>query len=191
MDGIILLLLIFLIPTLIVGGIIFISFWLPKKLGFPKAGKVIGSLTCCFFAYVIIAMIFEDELFSKNDAIELLEEQKIYLSDDFKLEENSSTWAIGDYYHSFTLKISEKDKKRIIREIKSAPNYKDSTYEITDLLYLKKERKINIKYFQNHETKTSYVREYIEEHGEGYAPTYRQIYVDKVENELRFIEIDD
>lgn len=191
MDEFLFLFLVLIIPILIVAGIIFLSFWLPKKLGFPKAGKIIGVFTCCFFIYTVVAMIFEDELFSKNDARELLEEQKVYLNDDFKLEENSSNWAIGDYYHSFTLSISEKDKNRIIEEIKTASNYKDSSVQVTELLYVDDERKVNVKYFQNYETNTSYVKEYIEENGEGYAPTFRQIYVDKKENELRFIEIDE
>ncbi|SMC37277.1 hypothetical protein [Moheibacter sediminis] len=128
--------LVLLVPILIVVGIIFLSFWLPKKLGFPKAGKIIGTLACCFFVYAVIAMIFEDELFSKNDAIELLEEQKIHLNDDFKLEENSSSWAIGDYHHSFTLSISENDKKQIVKEIKSTNDYKDSSTQVTELLYV-------------------------------------------------------
>lgn len=191
MDEFLFLFLVLIIPTLIVAGIIFLSFWLPKKLGFLKAGKIIGALTCCFFVYIVVSMIFEDELFSKNDAIELLEEQKIHLNDDFKLNENSSSWAIGDYYHSFTLSISEKDKNRIIKEIKSAPDYKDSSNQVTSLPHTQDERKINMKYFQNYETNTSYVREYFKENGEGYAPTFRQIYVDKKENKLRFIEIDE
>lgn len=190
MDGIILLLLIFIIPAIIIGGIIFLSFWLPKKLGFPKAGKVIGTVSCSFFAYIIIAMIFEDELFSKNDAIELLEEQNIHLDDDFKLEENSSSWAIGDYYHSFTLEISEKDKNKIIEEIKSTPNFKDSSFQVTELLYTDDEREVNVKYIQNYETTKSYIREYYRENGGNYAPTFRQIYIDKNDNTLTFHDID-
>lgn len=191
MDGIIFLFLIFVIPALIVGLIIFLSFWIPMKLGYPKAGKIIGILVSCFFVYVVIAMIYEDELFSKNDALELLEEQKFYLNDDFKLDENSTSWAIGDYYHSFTLSISENDKNRIIEEIKSAPNYRDSSFHVKELLYVQDERKINVKYFQNYETSTSYVREYYKENGGNYAPTFRQIYVDKEDNKLKFSEIDE
>ncbi|MBW4362459.1 hypothetical protein [Flavobacterium taihuense] len=37
--------------------------------------------------------------------------------------ENKSMSSIGDYYHTFTLKISEKDKTRIINEIKSSKNF--------------------------------------------------------------------
>lgn len=190
MDEIILLLLIFLLPAIIIGGIIFISFWLPKKLGFQKAGKVIGILVCCFFTYVVIQMIFEDELFSKNHEKELLGEQKIYLNDDSKLEENYSTWAIGDYYHTFTLTISENDKKRIINEIKSSPNYKDTTYNVTELLYSQEETPVGKRVFQNYETKLFYIREYFEENGKGYAPTFRKISIEKNKNKLIFEDID-
>lgn len=191
MDGFILLFLIFFIPTVIAGLIIFLSFWIPKKLGYPKAGKIIGTLVSCCFAYALFSMIFADELFSKNDALKLIKEQKIDLNDNFKLEKNSSSSAIGDYYHTFTLNISERDKNLIIKEIKSDPNFKDSSYPVTSLLYVQDERKVNVKYFQNYETSTSYVKEYYKENGGNYAPTFRQIYVDKKKNKLRFIEIDD
>lgn len=190
MDGIFLLLLIFLIPAIIIGSSIFLSFWLPKKLGFQKAGKVIGILVCCFFTYAIVYMIFEDKFFSKNDAIELLDEQKIYLNDDFKIEENHSTWAIGDYYHTFTLTISKNDKKRIIEEIKSSLHFKDITYNVIELVYSQEETPVGKRIVQNYETKLFYIREYFEENGKGYAPMFRKISIEKNKNKLIFEDID-
>lgn len=55
--------------------------------------------------------IFEDELFTKNEAKELLKEQNIQLKDVMEILENKQMSSIGEYYHTFTLKISEKTKQ--------------------------------------------------------------------------------
>ncbi|MDM1062544.1 hypothetical protein HXZ62_08205 [Empedobacter falsenii] len=66
----------------------------------------------------------------------MVEDLNFKLNDDFKLTENVSYWAIGDYYHTFTLEISDNDKNRLINEIKSSPNFMiDSIYSTTKLAY--------------------------------------------------------
>ena|SRR5690606_6265994 len=179
-----------LIIILLLSGIIFLSFWIPKKLGFPIAGKVIGSAVSCFLIYYLIVNYYEDELFSKNDAVELLEEQNIKLNDEFEIEENKSDWTIGDYYHTFTLSISENDKQRLINEIKSSPDFNETTNNVTELIYTQEEKPIGKKIFQNYETKNYYIREYYQENGEEYVPTFRKISIDKNKNELKFEDID-
>jgi hypothetical protein len=175
---------------LIACSVVFLCYYIPKKLGYPVIGKILGGIATCFFLYQFITEYFADELFSKNDAIELLNDQDIHLNDDFKIEENKTSWAIGDYYHTFTLNISEKDKNRIIQEVKESPDYKDSTNEITQLLYSSVEKTIGKRFTQNYETKYSYIREYYEENGEGIAPTFRSISIEKSENKLVFEDID-
>jgi len=174
----------------VAGSAIFLSYYIPKELGYPKIGKILAGIVSIFFAYFLTTELFVDELFSTNEAIELLNEQKIILNDDFKIEENKSDWAIGDYYHILRLSISENDKIRLIEEIKSSPGFKDTTYNVTELLYLQEERPIGKRIFQNYETESAYIREYFEEHGEGYAPTFRKISIDKKENLLTFEDID-
>ena len=44
---------------------------------------------------------------------------------------------------------------------------------------------------QNYEDSTRFVREYFEPNGQGYAPTYRRIEIDKTENKLIFEDIDE
>lgn len=94
-----------LILVVIIIGIVWLCFWIPKKFGYPKFGKYFSILVGTLIAIFILTEFFEDELFSKNDAKELLEEQNIALIDEFELTENKSMSGIGDYFHTFTLKI--------------------------------------------------------------------------------------
>lgn len=85
---------------------------------------------------LVLWTVFEDRLLTKNNAKELVEEQQIVLTDKFDLKENKSMSAIGDYYHTFTLTISERDKQNAILKIKSADNFKANNSTIDQMLYL-------------------------------------------------------
>jgi len=180
----------FLIIGVITVGIIFLSYWLPKKFGYPKIGKYLAIFVTLFFLVMILMSVFEDELFSKNEARELLKEQNIELKDDIEIKENKSMSSIGDYYHTFTLKISKKDKARIISEIKSSENFDqnitEKPYSEENNDYYKGPKRI-----KNYETGDKFVRELFEPHGEGYAPVWRKIEIVKDRNELIFEDIDE
>jgi hypothetical protein len=181
---------IFLFFLLIFSGIAFLFYWIPKRFGYPKVGKVLAGLVGVFFIVMAILTIFEDQLFSKRDAIKLLSRQEIVLNDDFELINNESMSAIGDYYHTFTLRISESDKERIVHEIVSAKDFNKniptgSYFSDRDDYYNGPKR---IKYY---ETETRYIKELFEPQGKGYAPTYRKIGVDKDDNLLIFEDIDE
>lgn len=176
---------------LIIAGILvfipYILYLIPKKLGYPKLGKILSGIFLFLCFSFGIYEIFRDEFFTKNNAKEFLAEQNIILKDDFKIKNNESHYAIGNYYHTFTLSISEKDKQRIIHQIKSSKDYKTENDSVNFFLYLEK---VNKKIIQNYETDNTYVREYLEPI-EGYAPTFRRISVKKNENELIFEDIDE
>lgn len=139
---------------------------------------------------IILWTAFEDQLFTKNNAKELVEEQQIILADKFELKENKSTSAIGDYYHTFTLKISDRDKQNAISKIKSADNFKTGNSSGDQTLYLSDKRYFGPKVTQNYETESAFVREYFQPSGqEGYAPTFRRILISKTNNELTFEDI--
>lgn len=144
---------------------------------------------CLFFTYRVFMVVFEDELFSKEDAIELLEEQNLFLKDNFKIDNNKFSSAIGEYYHTFTLSISEKDKNRLIEEIQSETDFKGTGTE--ELLYSSIDKYNGPKVSQNYKTELYYVREYLEPNGAGYAPTFRKISISKKENKIKFEDIDD
>lgn len=171
-------------------GIGLLFYHIPKKLGYPKVGKYLTGLFGLAVIVIVFMTVFEDQLFTKNDAKKLIEEQELKLTDEFKLENNESMWAIGDYYHTFTLTISEKDKLNVIQQIKSSNNFKEIGKPTTDLLFDIEDRYKGPKQTQNYETEKAFIREYIKPNGQGYAPTFRRIIVDKLKNELIFEDID-
>lgn len=173
-------------------GLGLLLYFVPKKLGYPKTAKYLTIAFGLFVLTIGLYIAFEDQLFTKNNARELVEEQDIKLTDDFELLKNESMSAIGDYYHTFTLKISERDKQNAITKIKSANNFKTGNSSLDQMLYLSEKRYFGPKVSQNYETENSYVREYFEPSGqEGYAPTFRRISISKTNNELTFEDIDE
>lgn len=173
-------------------GIAYLLYFVPRKVGHPKAGKY---LAIAFGTVVLVGtlwIVFEDQLFTRGNVKDLLQEQQIVLMDDFNIQDNHSSFAIGDYYHTFTLAISSRDRKRVIAKIKSSPGFKRNTSEIDSPLYLRQDRYMGPKIVQNFETEDSYVRAYFQPSGKkGYAPTYRRIFVSKTENKLTFEDIDE
>jgi hypothetical protein len=181
---------IFLIVFLICSGITFLFYYTPKKLGYPKVGIVLASIVGLFFIYVTITDIYADELFSKSDAEQLLIGQDIELNDDFELVQNESMTAIGDYYHTFTLKITKKDKERIIKEIQASKNF--HLNKPLEPHSMDREDYYNgSKQIKNYETEHQFIREFFEPHGDGYAPTWRKIEIDKKKDNLIFEDIDE
>jgi hypothetical protein len=91
--------------------------------------------------------------------------------------------AIGDYYHTFTLIISESDKLKAIAKIKNAVNFQSKNSSVDHMLYLSNNRYFGPKVMQNYETESAFVREYFEPSGQkDYAPTFRRISIDKETN---------
>ena len=193
MDVFYLLALLGLVFVVIPIGIGLLLYFIPKKLGKPKLGKYLTLIYGLIIALLIIATLFEDQFFTKNSAKKIVEEQEILLTDKFDLVHNESMSAIGDYYHTFTLIISEKDKNNAIEKIKNSSNFKKQNEEVRDLLRENfKNHYHGKKQTQNYETKNSFIREYFKPSGnEGYAPTFRRIIIDKKENKLIFEDIDE
>jgi hypothetical protein len=167
-------------------------YFVPKKLGYPKTGKYLAIIFGPLVLTLVLWTVFEDQLFTKDNAKELVEEQQVLLVDKFELVKNESSSAIGDYYHTFTLKISERDKQNAILKIKSADNFKADNSSIDQTLYLSDKRYFGPKVTQNYEIENAYVREYFQPSGqEGYASTFRRISISKTDNELTFEDIDE
>lgn len=173
-----------------------------KENNHPKAAKLFLGSCIVFISLFLISEIFKDELFSKNDARELLAYQNIELKDDFKILKNESHSGIGEYDHTFILSISAKDKARIISEIKASKNFKVikndtlTTEEETKMSDEEHEKRHHNWYFgpvviENYETDYGYVRTLFEPaQKENFAPLDRTITIYKDKNELRFDDID-
>lgn len=102
------------IPLLFIFGMYFLG----KKLQSKKTGIILST----FFGVLYLGTVFyfsnEDLFFSKSNAREILNSKKIYLKDDFKIVENKSSGWIGDYNHTFTIKISDNDKQKLSNDLK-------------------------------------------------------------------------
>lgn len=189
MDSFLLIGLFILVFAVLPVGLGCLFYFIPKKLGFPKTGKYLTIIFGLLILTLVLWTVFEDQLFTRDNAKELVEEQQILLVDKFELKENQS--AIGAYYHTFTLKISERDKQNAISKIKSAVNFKTNKGSIESLPYQQQNRYFGPKVIQNYEIKNSYVTEYFKPSGQkGYAPIFRRISISKSENELTFEDID-
>ena len=166
-------------------------YFVPKRLGYPNAGRILIIAFGLVVLTIILWTVFQDRFFTKRNAKELLEEQQISLVDDFNLQENKSMSAPGgDYYHTFKLAISNRDKRSAVSTIKGANNFKAVTGDIDSVLYLREGRYFGPKVIRNYETNESYIREYFQPSGkEGYVPTFRRISISKTGSELTFKDI--
>jgi hypothetical protein len=186
------LLVIFLIITLTT-GIIYLGYWIPKRLGNKKLGKwIAGTLTMCVFA-LILSVVFEDELFFKSDAKDLLAKHNIELKNNFKLNSNEFS-GIMDFYHRFELTISESDKSIIVSKIKEAENYKYFYDQPTDIRIDKPRYSDDVnsmEFTSNYETENEYVYEYYKPNQRGHKPTYNKITIMKYKNKLIYENISD
>jgi len=170
-------------------GIIFLFYWIPKKLGYQNTGIILSSVISFFLLLAVFSNIFKDDLFTKSSAIDLLTYQDVILKDNFELISNKSQSGLGDYYHTFTLKISKRDKAELILNIKNSSNFKTQTEKTEDITTLT-DRYTGKIVNQNYETNSAFVKEVFEPLGKGLAPNYRIIRIEKSEDNLIFEDID-
>ncbi|WP_141878135.1 hypothetical protein [Gramella sp. Hel_I_59] len=115
-------LVIFIWPLILGFQIIFLSYWIFNFYGKNKIGKIISASLTFLVILVIYYPWINDWMFNSKEAKQLLAFQKIYLKQDFEIIDNESG-GFTDYAHTFKLKISESDKKRIVDSIRNTTNY--------------------------------------------------------------------
>ncbi len=185
-----------LIILLIVGltiGFIYLGYWIPKHFGKRKLGKWIAGILSIAVLSLILSVVFEDELFFRSDAKELLAENNFELKDNFKLNSNEFA-GIKDFYHRFELTISESDKSRITNKITNAENYQNYVDKPIDIRVDKPRYadSSNDQIFTaNYQTEREYIYEYYKPNEKGYTPTYHRISILKAENKLVYENISD
>lgn len=109
----------FLILFVIPMGFLWFLYFIGTKLQSRKMGIWLASIMATIYLLTILFLKFEDKFFYKSDAEKILKQHEIVLIDDFEIINHETTFAIGDSYETFTLKISENDKKNILSEFKS------------------------------------------------------------------------
>lgn len=188
MNPFLLFFLFLIIVALILIGVVYLAYRIPKRMGKRKLGVILSSFLAVGFTLIVLSIVFDDYLFFKSDAREYLNEPNIELKDDFKILSNESG-GFMDYYHRFELEISEDDKSRIINHIKSQDNYIDSVGEYIYLPNRATSRSEGDTLTANYHTKWKYKTEIYYPNGKGYTPTYKIISISKSENKLIFEHI--
>ena len=153
-------------------GIGFLIFWIPKRLGYPKVGKALALLYSLSLLIFVSLFIFEDYLFTKDDAKELLSEHNIELDKSFKITRNKSG-GFKDYSHEFTLEISNADKNKIIKQHTEASNYLESLQSDNFDFRVDKTRysEIDTSYTTRYQNSKYYIYEYYKPNKKGIKPT--------------------
>lgn len=168
-----------IIPSLII-------FYIFKKFEKPFIGKILSFSYLAFVIYIFISTIFAEELFSKNDAREMLAQQNIFLKDDFKIKDVK----IGTGFHSddnfeiFEITISDKDKENIINEIKNADNFTICLNNENCPKIDKSDRYFGKIATINYENSDFYIREHFKTFGKGYSPHHVLIRISKTDNTI-------
>ena len=174
----------FLIIVAILIGVLFLAYWIPKRLGKKKLGVVLfRSLIALIFCYILYS-VFEDRFFFKFNARSLLLEHDISLTDNFRILKNESG-GIRDYMHVFELEISGNDKSRLINIIKKSNDYKEeikNNFDITKQL----SRYSNAMIIVNYQDRLNYIRVSYKTYRKGYAPTQDFIKISKAGNILYY-----
>lgn len=180
-----------LVIVSIVIGIIYLSYWLPKRFGKRKLGLWISGILTTGMVVLIFAYIFDDVFFFKSDVVKKLSEHSFELQDDFKITRNESG-GFKDYYHQFEITISPQDKERLITQIVTSENYQESTHEMFDIRYGKpRNTDRDTSFTANYQDDYSYRYQFFKPNKPGYKPTWDLISVSKTKNKLFYLRIID
>jgi len=179
-----------LLTISVVFGLIYLSYWIPKRLGNKKLGIWLSRILMASLLIFFLATLFKDQLFFKHDAKKSLKEHGIELKDEFQLNSNSSSF--DDTYLIFDLTISMKDKERLKTKILSNKNYQANAGDMFDIRLGKpsysKTDTIFDAYFQD---SLRYGIQYYKPDKQGYAPIWDMISISKTENKLTYVRIID
>jgi hypothetical protein len=106
--------LIILFIILLYFGIPFLIYLAFKTFGKRKLGKILGVSAFTILILFTTYSIFEDYFYFKFSAENELNKLDVHLDEEFEILKNES-YGIRDYYHSFELKISKRDVKKLIQ----------------------------------------------------------------------------
>ena len=157
---------------LVVAGLIFLCYWIPKRRGDKKAGIILSSTLLGGLILLIAYGFFHDQFYTKSDVEKFLANQNIMLHDDFQIVKTDDDGFWGAY-QMFVIEISQADKTRIIESIK---NYYDFGARIPG------RRESNTISKANYEDAGSYIRERVQNFAPGQSPVIERIVVHEDSN---------
>ena len=157
-------------------GFLFLLYFMGKKLESKRTGIILSTSVGLVFLLCFLYLRFEDELFSKSNARDLLAENKVELKDDFEIAEYQTEVAIGDFYQRLELKISNSDRLRL------SNNFKKKTDRVNIIL-------------KNHSHSFQEYREnsegFFKETGKHSEIEEASIFISKTENKLIYELVED
>ncbi len=107
---------------LAVAGVIFLCYWIPKRMGHKKSGIILSSTLLGGLVLLIAYGFLHDLFYTKSDVTNLLADQNITLQDDFKIV-NTDDDGFWGAYQMFEIEISPADKTRILEAIKNSYDF--------------------------------------------------------------------
>lgn len=172
---------IFLLILLISAPIIY---FVLKENAKPKRGILFASLIVLFVALIIFMNNLDEVSYSKSDVKEDLKLANLVLKDDFEIIKNEVV-GMPERSQKTELKISERDKIRVVNEIKNGKSFKklnDSRVLYTQMWNENSPR--NKVVFTNYSFNDQYIREsYYRE--KDYVPTLMVISLKENSNILK------
>jgi len=179
--------LLFLLILLFLALIIYIIL---KRNGKPKLGILFASLIVVFVTLMIFTNNIDEVTYSKSDARKDLKLANLVLNDDFEIIKNEVV-GMPERFQKTELKISERDKIRIINEIKNGKSFKElnESRVLYSQMWNKKSSRNKI-VFTNYFYNNQYIREsYYRE--KDYVPTLMEISLTEKSNILELNRMED
>lgn len=99
-------------------GFLWLLYFIGKKLESRRTGIILSFSVGLMFLLGGLYLYFEDEFFTEFQARKILKNNKVYLKDNFEILSNETSGGFGDYYQEFHLKITKKDKERLLNIFK-------------------------------------------------------------------------
>ncbi len=167
--------------------IVFIIYWGFRLFGKKKTGTILSLIIAGIFILAIMQPWISDWTFNKNEARKIMNHHNFELEDDFEILRNESG-GLRDYYHSFTLKVSNSDYQNIAKEIRSSENYQGLITDLSRQLPIANYKKLDT---VNFETNYHIEREYFSEQKMNDGTFHFRFQLSKGKNEFSYIGSDE
>ena len=168
-----------------------ISFFILKYLGYKKLGIIVSLIMVSIVLIPFFLLYFESELYSKSDAKKDLSLINLALKDDFEISKSEIS-GMPEYYQFTDLRISQKDKQNIIKEIKNSTNFelRDSITHLRFIVNNQNSWEKDTTIVHNFQFKDQIIREvYIKK--DGYIPINLKIEMKDNSDILKLERIED
>lgn len=158
-----------------------------KKTEKEKTGLILAIFFVIIAIIPILFLTFESKFYFKSDVIKDLKIVEVTLNDNFEIIENKIT-GLPEYYQTTKLEISQKDKERIINEIRNSPDF--FVYDNYNFLKDLNKNKESSTIIANYSFWGKYIKESYEKKN-GFAPVSVMVILNEKSNNLEIRRIEE